>query len=452
MTQSRARRRALVPSLAPSVAAVVAAAGLAVVPAPSQAAATDSGPGDSAAGWLAPQVEDGLVTSEYTTDEGQTWTSYADHGLTLDFLNALRTNGVAAPVRSAILDRLSKPEEVQAYTHPFGGFVPGALGKLLTALELSGRDLAASGNEGLLPELESSVTPSGRANGNGGSDYGVTINQVWVVRALAHGKSAKTRPAVGFLLRQQCAGGGFRDSFDDGGGCAAAAAGQDKPAVEATAFAVRGLLDARAAGVSGLDDDLADARAYLLRAQRPDGHYVSNDTANSDATGLAADALRQLGARGAAGNAAGWLLRLQVRGAVARLPKLAGERGAVAYSGAALARARKDGITRGAVFEWRKATTDAALGLAALLPVRAVGVRAPDRARKGARVTVRVRGLLAGERFVLRRNGVAVATGRVPSSGVVTRVVRMPRSKGRVSLSVLGSRPGRAGATAVRVR
>ena len=447
MWHPRARRRALVPSLV----AVVAAAGLATLPAPSQAATTDPAPGRSAAAWLGPQVDQGMVTSEYTLDDGQTWNSYPDHGLTLDFFYALRTNGAGGPVRSAILDRLSRPEEVQAYTNP-GGFVPGALGKLLTALELSGRDLAASGNQDMLPDLESSITPSGRANGNGGSDYGVTINQVWVVRALAHGKSAKTRSAVGFLLRQQCAGGGFRDSFTDGGGCPAAAPGANRPAVEATAFAVRGLLDARAAGVTGLTDDLVDARTYLLRAQRADGHYVSNDTANSDATGLAADALRRLGAAGAAGNAAGWLLGLQVRGSVAKVPSLSGERGAVAYDAAALAQARKDGITRGATFQWRKATTDAALGLAALLPLKGIGVRAPDTARKGSRVTVRLRGLLAGERFVLRRNGAVVATGRVPSTGVASRLVRMPRSAGRVTLSVKGSRPGRTGATVVRVR
>jgi hypothetical protein len=436
MSQSRARRRALVPSLV----AAVAAAGLAAVPAPSQA----SVPGGSASGWLAPQVDNGLVTSEYTLDDGQTWNSYEDQGLTLDVFYALRSNGAERATRTAILNRLTTPEQVQNYTTG----TPGALGKLLTAVELSGRAYDPQ----LLSDLESSVTASGRANGNGGSDYGVTINQVWVARALANAGSPKTASAVRFLLRQQCAGGGFRGSFNDGGGCAAAAADQAKPDVESTSQAALALIEARAAGVTGLADDIADARTYLVRAQAANGHYTSNDTANSDATGLAAYALRRLGARGAAGNAAGWLLRLQVRGATAQKPALSDDRGAVAYSFAALAEAEKDGITRGATYQWRKATTDGGLGLSSVLPAKGIGVRAPDTARKGARVGVTVRALLGGERFVLRRNGVVVSTGRVPANGVLTRTVTLPRKAGKVVISVEGSRPGRAGASAIRVR
>ena len=74
-------------------------------------------------------------------------------------------------------------------------------------------------------------------------------------------------------------------------------------------------------------------------------------------------------------------------------------------------------------------------------------MRASDRRKQ---LKVRVLGLLAGERYVLHRNGRVVAQGRVPTDGKL--VVSLGKARATTRLVVHGSHPGRRGVTVVSPR
>ena len=152
--------------------------------------------------------------------------------------------------------------------------------------------------------------------------------------------------------------------------CDGGSAAQSGASVDATAFGVQALLvaDRRDVDVSEqrIDDALAAAEAWLLRKQRASGAFREDGVANSNSTGLAAAALADLGRKGRADRAAEWVRERQVTRALARDGALGGERGAVALDDAAFDKAVEDGITGGVLYQWQRATAQAAAGLDAL--------------------------------------------------------------------------------------
>jgi hypothetical protein len=320
----------------------------------------------AAAAWLETQLgAGGLVhNDQYDID---------DHGLSLDFLFALNDLGTGEDSVAAILAALRK--DPAAYTDAFGTESAGSTGKLAAAVEVAGADdeVTDFGGVDLAAKLEGLVRPGtgpqgGRGVDKGGADYSNTIGQTWVVRGLAGADSDLTDPAAEFLLGQQCAAGFFRDTMDRSAPgdftCDGAPPAEQVGSVDATAFAVVALEEAAEQGVD-VGDATESAGGWLEGQQAADGSFAADGVPNANSTAVAATALALLGRDDAAARAAEWLAPLQVTEESAEGSRLADETGAVAYDAAALARAKRTGITVKLRDQWRRATAQAAPGLAA---------------------------------------------------------------------------------------
>lgn len=319
----------------------------------------------AAAGWLETQLgADGLVhNDQYDID---------DHGLSLDVLFALDDLGTGDDSVAAILAALAN--DPAAYTDAFGTESAGSTGKLVTAVQAAGADHEVTdfGGVDLVAKLEGLVRPgmgpqAGRGVDRGGADYSNTIGQSWVVRGLAGVDSELTEPAVRFLLEQQCAAGFFRDTMGRSApgdfSCDGAPAARQVGSVDATAFAVAALEQVEAAGAD-VGAALESAGDWLEGQQAADGSFAANGVPNANSTAVAATALAWLSRDEAAARAAAWLVPLQVTEESAQGSPLETETGAVAYDAAALAKAQKAGITVRQRDQWRRATAQAAPGLA----------------------------------------------------------------------------------------
>lgn len=463
MTHVMSRHRRLAAVAASAVATALVATGAALSsagPATAAGAAAEQEPTSEAvtrtAQYLNRQVaDDDLVHGEYQDAQGA-WQDYQDYGLSADHTYAFRRLDAYPATRSSILDALEANAGSWTGT-AWGDAYAGSIAKLLHVAAAGGRDLDTFAGGDLPEQLEARIVTTGPEQGrakDSGTDYSNAIGQSFTVRSLALLDSALLDDATAFLLKQQCASGGFRLLMDANDFTCAGATGSDaKASVDATAHAVRALLAARAGGVTGLDDDLRDAVRWLARVQLFNGAFASDGVQNANSTGLAAHALQLTGHRGRAATAAAWIRRHQVDPAtMSRFPKLRGENGAIAYSAADLAAAKRSGISRGARPTWRRAAAEGSLALPSLLPAERLTVSAPATARRATRVTVTVAGLERGERFFLRRGETIVARGWVPAGGVATRTVYLPNVVKKVTIRAFGSRNGRTGAAVVQTR
>jgi hypothetical protein len=340
-----------------------------------QAAPADITPQSAAAArWLASQLDEGLVVSEYKDFETDEWVAYTDYGLTLDFYYAFDGLGVKPAVRKAILDAIEP--EVEDYIAPFGTTYAGAVGKLLTAVQIQGIDPASYGANDLLEQLEGLVHTAddselGRAEdapSDDETDTSNTVGQSFVVRALAGADSELADETVAFLLKQQCDKGFFRvymESTDHT--CEGGTTEESGPSVDATAAGLQALVVARESGITGLGDDIRDAVAWLVAKQAKNGSFSDGGVPNSNSTGLAAQALAELGKNRPAARAAAWIDKLRVtKRMIARTDFKPADKGAVAFGKAALAEGKEKGITRDARYVWRRSAAQAAVGLNSL--------------------------------------------------------------------------------------
>ena len=349
-------RRALLGLASTALVASTAVAG------PAEAATPEA---EASAGWLTRQLSDGVVhNDQYDFD---------DYGLTLDIWFALHTLDVRAAAQGDILDALES--KIAAYTTFDGTTYAGQVAKLLTAVESAEIDPASYGDGSLLSTLQGLVATSGPQTGRAkddtsGKDISNTIGQSFAVRGLTLADDELEGPTTAYLLKQQCAAGFFRESLgtkakQDFTCRLGRAEGTSAPSVDATAFAVMALQAARAGGVDGLGDDIKDAVAWLRSQQNDNGSFTGNDVPNANTTGLAAGVLAGP-APAAAAKAARWLDGLRVTKGLASDGALGGEAGAVAYNRKAFREARNDGITTETRDQWRRATAQAAVGLASL--------------------------------------------------------------------------------------
>jgi hypothetical protein len=330
--------------------------------APTEAATPQA---ESSAGWLTRQLTDGVIHNRQF--------DFDDYGLTLDVWYALHALDVRSAAQDEILDALEP--NIAAYT-TFGDITfAGSVAKLLAAVESAGIDPASYGDGSLLTTLQGLVATTGpetgRAKNDGGdTDSSNTIGQSFAVRALTLADDELEVSTTAYLLRQQCRAGFFRESMgtEDKGDFSCRlgrAEGTSAPSVDATAFAVMALREARAGGVAGLRDDIRDAIGWLKSRQNDNGSFTGNGEPNSNSTGLAAGVLAGP-APAAAAKAARWLDDLRVTKGLASDGALGGEAGAVAYDRKAFREARNDGIGVKDRDQWRRATAQAAIGLDAL--------------------------------------------------------------------------------------
>ena len=341
---------------AAAVLLVVALAG------PASAAADDRG-----ARWLSHQLTGGLVhNDQYAFD---------DYGLTADVAFALKAIGGHGDDLKTIRHALA--ENVDNWTTG-GSFAPddiyaGSVAKAVVLAQVTGADPTSFGGVDLVQRLEDrtrNAAPKGRIQDKTAddSDYANTIGQAVAARGLARAGSDEATAAIGFLLKQQCDQGFFRLSFAPKGaakqGCDAGTKAESSPDTDVTALALIELSALpKADRTSAVKHSIADGVSWLKHHQARNGSFgggTSTSAPNSNSTGLAAWALNERGACGAARDAARWVKALQVK------DEVAGERGAIAYDRAAFDAAKTDGIGAAQQDQWRRATSQAAPGLSAL--------------------------------------------------------------------------------------
>lgn len=377
-------------------------------------------PADDAGSWLAGEVPDsGIVVTE------SSFGAYDDYGLTADVLVALVNLDVEPSTRTRLADALSASVEEYTTGEAFGDAgsrYAGATGKLTAALQLAGRDVGSVGGEDLVEVAESVVTTTGPATGRGVDlsdfgDFSNSIGQSWVVRALATAGSDLADEAATYLALQQCADGTFTEAMADAG-CTSGSGSLD-----ATGFALQALVTADAAGVDGLDDEIAAGRDRLLADQADDGSFAEAGATNSNTTGLAAAALEAAGETSAAADAAAWITGLQIGPDETGTP-LADERGAVAFDPAAFEAGRAGGITTATRDQWRRATAQASLAVPFVAEADP-RLQAPELAGAGETIDVEVTDLAADQAFTID-GGTSQVSGTAGADGTATATVTLP--------------------------
>lgn len=312
---------------------------------------------DRAAGWETTQLRNGRINSVAF--------DVPDWGLTLDTYLGLVAAGTKPRQARDVIRTVSK--NVRRYVSFRGDFYAGAVAKTLLARRVAGLDASIDrANLNLRRKLGGMVIDSGRQRGRvgdtGETDYSNTLSQAFSV--LGFGRSGRLpRSTVAFLLRQQCPRGFFRLEMtarncnrDDG-----------TADVDATAFAVQALVKARREGVDLPRGAVRDTARWLTRAQNDNGSFSGRGLtkgANTNSTGVAAQALKLVNRDAAARQAARWISGLQLTRRTAAGTPARTDLGAIAYNRADFRAARRDGITRTTRDTWRRATPQAISGLA----------------------------------------------------------------------------------------
>jgi hypothetical protein len=252
-------------------------------------------PGTAAAGWLARQMTDGTYFQD--SYDG---VEYPDQGLTIDAIIAFAATGTGNDYAARATTWLEEPDILSNYlgdgvTESYAG--PTA--KLLLAAEVRGVNPTSFGGVNLVARLAALLTPSGQySDVSAYGDYSNAFSQALAVIALSR-RGGAPATAVSFLAGTECADGGFPLDFaqptcvDD---------------ADATAMDVQALLAAGdpSAAQRGLN--------WLVSAQLPGGGFAESagDTADTNTTGLAGQALLVGGKLIPAAKAAVFLYGLQV--------------------------------------------------------------------------------------------------------------------------------------------
>ncbi|WDZ82734.1 prenyltransferase/squalene oxidase repeat-containing protein [Micromonospora cathayae] len=370
--------RRLATGLATATATVLVAVPLTVAaaPVPPDAAARD------AASWLAGEFTDGSLPGPFG---GPDW------GLTIDGIVALSATGVDAPTRQAATAQVAA--HVRAYNSYDDWGIPGftdggATAKLLYAASAAGADPTDFGGYDLRAETLSLIAGAGaghqrgrvtsRTTADSGPDASNTFDQSFAVLGLARSGDVP-QDTVDFLIRQQCAAGGFRLYPDTGQGPSPSCDEQPDAVldVDSTAMAVQALLAAAGDGADGAANAARRGADWLVARQRADGSFGGSGPttgANANSTGLAGQALTAAGRHPEADRAAQALAGWQLTGANGGAA--AAEAGAVAYDTAGFTAAVAAGITDTDRDQWRRATAQALLGLARV-PLGRIGLDPP---------------------------------------------------------------------------
>ena len=328
---------------------------------------TDAGKQGTA--WLSGELTDGTLPGF----AGPDW------GLSIDALLAFAATGDDASA-NAVADQVAA--HVRSY-NSFDDFgqegvrIAGATAKILVAALAVDRDVTDFGGYDLRQETLDLIAPAsagdnaGRARDLGTADQSNTFAQSFAVLGLAR-TGGVPESAVEFLLRQQCSSGGFRLSPDQFGTPAPTCDAATDPVLDpdSTAMAVQALL---VSDVDGADVAAAKGAGWLASIQHADGSFGGSGPtadANTNSTGLAAEALAATGHITEADQAADYIAAHQLSTANAGAANA--ELGAIAYNDASFDEAVASGLTDLARDQWRRAGAQAILGLAKV-PLGALG-------------------------------------------------------------------------------
>lgn len=297
----------------------------------------------------------------------------ADLGLTIDAVYALIAAGeLTSPTVTNTMNEVEARFNSYVTWDDFGDFpgvrVAGALGKVTLAAGMYGADVNDFGGWDLEAALRSLMQgPEGAQPGRFSdrnphfpNDNSNMFGQVLSMLALDRTPGGIPELAGQFLLSQQCPSGGFRLFFPPGSFC-----GPGDPAdTDGTAMALQALLELPP--TPEVEAAIDAALAWFESIQLEGGAWGGTGptaAANSNSTGLIAQALRGAGATTLADEGADYILTLQLTGANAAGTPAADEIGVIAYNAAARDSAIAGGIPAMQRDQWRRATPQAVLAL-----------------------------------------------------------------------------------------
>lgn len=431
-----------------AVTALAASSATVVGVAPAHAAPA----GDSAAGWLAQELTNGLMVNEQF--------SFTDYGLSIDAglsMKATGSNDAAVGQISAAL-----APEVDSYTTgvDFGSadIYAAASAKALVFAQVAGANPASYGGVDLVARTASRVNADGPIRGRleddtTGTDFVNTLGQAFAARGLANAGSPKAGLATGFLLEQQCPSGFFRLSFNAdktaaNQSCLEGAAGS-APNVDATALTVLQLSALKNTSPQ-INASIAKASQWLLTQQTTEGSFGGSPPttgANSNTTGLAGWALGTQGYCVASGRAGAWLKGLQV---TAPGGALASDIGAIAYDKDALAAGQSAGITTATTDQWRRATAQAAPAVAyALASGNSQNFAGPTGYQRAGSTVALSAAVPQGEHSCLTGTGIAGTRDVAAGANGLTTDVTLPDDTGTANYSFATLAGGQAVAVEV---
>lgn len=401
--------------------------------------------------WLSKQLTGGLIHSSYDIGEGPV--DYIDYGLSIDVARTLHEVGQQPAAVTAVADAMARDQK--KYTEPGWGTIvaAGAVAKTALLAQDAGRDAADFGGQDLIGTLEQRVADSGATRGRlsdeldptdqWAADYANTFGQAYAVEALAAADSPETQAATDFLLLQQCAAGGFRQSFSEPEAADQSCAGSSDSTVnvDATALAVSSLQERKSD--PAVAAALGRATTWLLGQQQPDGAFSDNadHPASANSTGLAAVALAEQGEQKAAAEAGVWIGRHQVNnvGACTTYPNRVN--GAIALNDGALD-ALDDGVdATDELAQWRRSASQALPALryapAASGPIKAKLTPASTFLKAGSTQKIKVTGLAATDEVCVDSGaGKAGRDSARPSGSAATASVKVPNKTGAVTIRV----------------
>lgn len=414
-------------------AAYVASAGLAIsgtllAVTPAQSAPPPATPAAEAATWLDGQLTGGLM-------HNPNFGGFDDYGLSVDTGFALTDIGGHSTAVSDIKDALA--DHVDDYVTPFGGphSYTGSLAKLAAFVGYPAD--TSFGSQNLVTQLEARVASAapiaGRLQDTGytaGSqfddDAANVLGQAYAAAALSAAHSSKADAVTDFLLKQQCSSGYFRLNFTSSKTATnqSCTNGTDPADPDATAIAV--LFLASQSSTTNVGTAITKAKSWLVDQQRCDGSFGGGPTttgSNANSTGVIAWAL---GDSPASRQAATWLRAHQATSADSG-NSLASQTGAIAYDDAALAAGRTNGITTGVEDQWRRATSQAAIGIKAYSasPTPAISLTGPASYLK-ARSNVALQATGADVGTVLCVTGPGASTRGIAAANGLKSTVTLP--------------------------
>lgn len=325
----------------------------------------------AAAAWIGHQLAAG----------GDVLGSPTDWGMTQDAVFALAATGYGGDQIAKTSGRIFSSGTEYIGTSKQASKNWARIAKTALALQVAGRDATAfptsEGARDLLQEVRAARNPDGSF---GTSDFAF-VHSLAVI-TLARTPGGVPAESVRWLQNQQCTTASSPDFGGYGtGGCTAVDG-------DATALTIQAL---RAAGVSSADASVADAATWLTKHQnKASGGFPSSSGAlNTNTTGLAGQALRELGRTSATAAGARFIEGLQVQCTSLKGSAFtAADVGAIAFDRTAWADSRAYGIgtTTG---QWLRASTQAVLGL--------TGSRLDQLSVTGARASLPKTGCSAGK-------------------------------------------------------
>jgi hypothetical protein len=303
-----------------------------------------------------------------------------DFGLTSDAIIALHNGGRGTqPAATTATTNLASHINDYITGEAFGdtgSYYAGPIGKAMFAAELQGADIHNFGGVDLEALSRAAVQPTGIHEGRFSDvstfgDFSNGFGQAFNLLALSGTTGGAPSSSVDFLLAQQCPSGGFRLNFDGPfppdpnipvtRGCTRDA----ETDTDATSLAIEALLALSPA--VNYTAVVNGAAAWLIGQQDPatGGFHGTGPTAaaNSNTSGLAAQALAAAGFVDAAARARDYIGGLQLDAARTTGTPAAGEEGAIALNPGAFDSALTTGIDALTRDQWRRATTQAVLAL-----------------------------------------------------------------------------------------